>query len=77
MRYARKPSAGRAGHIVRRDQLEHLIRAAGDFLGEDTIIVIATQAILASAPLPSEVALMRSMEADLLPLDDPDESKAI
>jgi hypothetical protein len=61
---------------VRRDQLEHLIRAAGQLLGEDTIVVIGSQAILASVPEPDDAALTRSMEADLLPLHDPDEAKA-
>jgi hypothetical protein len=62
--------------IVRRDQLEHLIRAAGDLLGDDTIIVIGSQAILASVPEPADDALFRSMEADLLPMNDADEAKA-
>ena len=61
---------------MRRDQLEHLIRAAGDLLDEDAIIVIGSQAILASMPSPSDDLLIRSMEADLLPLDDPNEEKA-
>ncbi len=47
---------------MRRDQLEHLIRAAGSLLGDDTVIVIGSQAILATVPAPAEEALMRSME---------------
>lgn len=61
---------------MRRDQLEHLIRAAGEVLGESTVIVIGSQAILASVEQPTERMLTRSLEADLLPLDDPDEEKA-
>jgi hypothetical protein len=61
---------------VRRDQLEHLIRAAGDLLREGTVIVIGSQAILASIAEPADHVLTRSMEADLLPVDDPDEQKA-
>lgn len=61
---------------MRRDQLEHLIRAAGSLLGDDTVIVIGSQAILATSPAPDEEVLVRSMEADLLPLDDPTEEKA-
>jgi hypothetical protein len=61
---------------VNREQLEHLIRAAGSVLGEDTIIVLGSQAILASfvdgLPAPAVI----SLEADFLPLDDPDEAKA-
>ncbi len=54
-----------------------MIRAAGDVLGEDTVVIIGSQAILASfdeASLPS--AATRSVEADILPLDDADGSKA-
>lgn len=61
---------------VRRDQLEHLIRAAGALIGDESVIVIGSQAILATAPAPAEVGLTRSMEADLLPVDDPLEEKA-
>ena len=61
---------------MRRDQLEHLIRASGHALGVDEVIVIGSQAILASVPsgLPPEA--VRSIEADILPIDDPDETKA-
>jgi hypothetical protein len=61
---------------MRRDQLEHLIRASGHALGVDEVIVIGSQAILASVPsgLPPEA--VRSIEADILPIDDPDEAKA-
>jgi Nucleotidyltransferase of unknown function (DUF6036) len=61
---------------MRRDQLEHLIRAAGQVLNEQEIIVIGSQAILASVPsgLPPEA--VRSIEADILPVDDVDEAKA-
>jgi len=62
---------------MKRSDLEHIIRAAGDALGEDHVIVVGSQSILASFPdskLPVEAA--RSLEADILPLDDPDGSKA-
>ena len=61
---------------MRRDQLEHLIRASGHVLETDEVIVIGSQAILASVPagLPQEA--IRSIEADILPIDDPDETKA-
>lgn len=58
---------------MRRDQLEHLIRAAGDLLGEATVLVIGSQAILATVDDPEEQALMSSLEADILPLDDDDD----
>lgn len=57
-------------------QLEHLIRAAGALLGEDTVIVVGSQAILATAPMVDDELLTRSMEADLLPLDDAHGDKA-
>lgn len=51
---------------MRHDQLDHIIRAAGSVLGVDELIVIGSQAILASfteLPPPATV----SMEADILP----------
>jgi hypothetical protein len=61
---------------MRRDQLEHLIRAAGRVLETDEVIVIGSQAILASVSSGLPVEATRSVEADILPLDDPDETKA-
>jgi hypothetical protein len=54
-----------------RDQLERPIRAAGDLLGEDTIIVMGSQAILATVSTADDEVLTRSMEADLLPTTTP------
>lgn len=62
---------------MRRDQLEHAIRAATSILGDDAVVIIGSQSILGSveeADLPEEV--LQSMEVDVLPLDDDDESKA-
>ena len=62
---------------MKRSDLEHIIRAAGDLLGENTVIIVGSQAILASFPeesLPEDAT--RSLEADVLPMDDPDGSKA-
>lgn len=61
---------------MRRDQLEHLIRAAGDVLGTDEVIVVGSQAVLASVPSGLPVEAVRSVEADILPLNDPEETKA-
>ncbi|MGO9409536.1 MAG: DUF6036 family nucleotidyltransferase [Spirochaetia bacterium] len=59
-----------------RNQLEHLIRASGSIAGSDTVVVIGSQAILASFPeAPQE--LLASMEADLYPLDDPRKADVI
>jgi len=61
---------------MRRDQLEHLIRAAGRILDTDEVVVIGSQAILASVTTGLPVEATRSIEADILPFDDPDEAKA-
>jgi hypothetical protein len=62
---------------MRRTELEHIIRAAGDLLGEETVVIVGSQAILASFhedDLPTTA--VRSLEGDVLPLNDPDGSKA-
>jgi len=62
---------------VKRTDLDHIIRAAGAVLGDDTVIILGSQAILASFgedDLPPAAA--RSLEVDLLPLEDPDGKKA-
>lgn len=62
---------------MRRDQLEHLIRAAGAILDETDVIIVGSQAILGSidaSRLPEEAT--RSVEADVVPIADVDESKS-
>ncbi|MDA8345272.1 MAG: hypothetical protein M0Z66_07300 [Thermaerobacter sp.] len=61
---------------MRRDEMEHIVRAAGTILNEDHIIVVGSQAILGVYPedLPEEATISR--ELDLLPFDDPYERKA-
>jgi hypothetical protein len=59
-----------------REQLEHLIRAAGVIAEDDAIVVIGSQAILGQfpdAPEPMRV----SMEADLFPLHHPERAEVI
>lgn len=54
-----------------REQLEHLLRAAGAVTDQDRLVVIGSQAILGQFPVaPAETR--QSMEADLIPIDDPD-----
>ncbi|BBZ01202.1 hypothetical protein MCHIJ_06390 [Mycolicibacterium chitae] len=56
---------------MRRDQLEHAIRAACQVTGQDEVIVVGSQAILGSYPeyeLP--MLATRSMEVDILPITD-------
>jgi len=55
---------------MKRSDLEHLLRAAGRVIDDDQIIVVGSQAVLATVPefmLPPEVTM--SVEADLIPLD--------
>jgi len=59
-----------------REQLEHLIRAAGHSIGEDAVIVIGSQAILATYPEGLPAAAIASLESDFIPLEDVDEAKA-
>ena len=51
-------------------QLEHLLRAAGSISGCSELVVIGSQAILATAP-DAPAALLVSMEADIYPLHEP------
>lgn len=57
---------------MRRDELEHLIRAAGGVTGSRRLIVIGSQAILGQFPLNAPPRTTLSMEADLLPIDCPE-----
>jgi len=56
---------------MKRADLEHVIAAAANALGEDAFVVIGSQAILGPCPDAPE-ALLRSMEVDLFPKDRPD-----
>jgi hypothetical protein len=61
---------------VNRAQLEHLIKAGGSIARSDEIVIVGSQAILASFPdAPAE--LLRSMEADCFPLDHPERADLI
>ena len=56
---------------MRRENLEHIIRAAADITKERDFIIIGSQAILGQYPEAKE-ALLQSMEADIYPRDRPD-----
>ena len=59
-----------------REQLEHLLRAAGDISDDDEIIVVGSQAILAQFPdAPAELRV--SLEADLYPKNHPDRTDLV
>lgn len=61
---------------MKRENLEHIIRAAGDLLGENEIIVVGSQAILGAIPdgLPKRTTL--SIEVDVMAREDPEGEKA-
>lgn len=61
---------------MRRDQLEHLIRAAAQIADDDQIIVVGSQSILGAHP-DAPADLLRSVEADLYPRDHPDRATVI
>jgi len=61
---------------VKRRDLEHLIRAAGDIADDHEIVVIGSQAILGSWPDAPE-DLLASVEADLFPKNHPERSDLI
>jgi hypothetical protein len=56
---------------MRRDQLEHAIRAACQIIGRSEVIVVGSQAILGTFPeeqLPADATM--SIEVDILPIAD-------
>lgn len=62
---------------MNREGLHRIIRAAAAMLGEDTVVIIGSQSILASfreIMLPDDATM--SAEADILPFDDDEEEKA-
>ena len=56
---------------MRREELEHVIRAAADVVGGMEIVVVGSQAILGQFPDAPD-ALLFSQEADVYPRNDPD-----
>ncbi len=61
---------------MKRSELEHAIRAAGDIAADAELIVIGSQAILASFP-DAHPDLTQSLEADLYPKNFPERSDLI
>jgi hypothetical protein len=61
---------------VNRRQLDHVVRAAAEISGDREIVVVGSQAILAySGDVPP--VMLRSMEADVYPANDPDRAEII
>lgn len=61
---------------MRRDELEHVIRAAADVTQESEIVVLGSQAILGQFP-DAPPSLLTSQEVDVYPRHDPDKAIAI
>ena len=61
---------------MRRSHLEHIIRASGQIAGDDEFIIIGSQAILGQFPDAPD-ALLRSMETDIYPRNEPAKAIAI
>ena len=61
---------------MKRSQLEHIIRAAGTIADDADIVVIGSQALLATVPSPP-AELVKSIEADVFPLKHPERSELI
>lgn len=61
---------------MNRAQLEHVIRAAGAISGERELVIVGSQAILASHP-DAPASMLRSMEADLYPPAAPEKAELI
>ncbi len=56
---------------MRREHLEHVLRAAADVAGDSEIVVVGSQAILGQFP-DAPATLLVSQEADVYPRNDPD-----
>lgn len=61
---------------MNRQQLEHLLRAAGAITGADRLVLIGSQAILGSCSNPP-AELLVSIEADMFSLRSPDDADLI
>ena len=66
---ARSSRCAGSAELIRRDLLEHAIRAACQIIGHREVIVVGSQAILGSIPdqeLPAAATM--SLEVDMLPI---------
>jgi len=59
-----------------RDQLEHILRASSEISNEYEFVIVGSQSILGEYPNAPGIFL-RSMEADVYPLQDPDKWELI
>lgn len=61
---------------MRRDQLEHVIRAAAVLADDPDVVIVGSQAILGTAP-DAPADLLRSIEADVFPRTHPERADVI
>ena len=61
---------------MERSELEHLLRAAGEIIGEQQFIVIGSQSILGKFPEAPE-QLLRSREADFIAKNKPESTRML
>ena len=61
---------------MRRDQLEHIVRAAAEVCGDTDIVVVGSQAILGSHESPPQ-SMLASRDADVYPRNYPDRAELI
>jgi len=63
---------------LKREDLEHVIRAAGDVLGSSDVVVVGSQAIVGAGVENLPARACASIEADIMPFgEDPDGRKAM
>lgn len=62
--------------VVRREEFEHVIRAAAEVCGEVEFVAVGSQAILGTHPDAPD-PMLRSMEADIYPLHSPERADEI
>ena len=61
---------------MRREDLDHVVKAASDISGDPEIVVVGSQAILGQHP-DAPPSLLVSIEADVYPRNHPDRADAI
>ena len=61
---------------MRRDQLEHVIRAAAVLADDPDVVIVGSQAILGTAP-DAPADLLRSIEADVFPRTHPERADVV
>ena len=61
---------------MKRDQLEHVVRAAAQIADDEELIIIGSQAVLVQFPL-APAALLASNEVDLYPKNRPERADLI